>query len=55
MVVVYAQTSYGDVLHMRMRSVCVTYAVYNYVTFRTFDVINLFAAVQRLRKVNLII
>ena len=40
---------------MCMRSVCVTYAVCKYVTFSTFNALNVFAAVQRKSQVNLII
>ena len=40
---------------MRTRSVCVTYALCKYVTSRTFNVLKVFAAVQQMRQVNLII
>ena len=40
---------------MRMRHVWVTYAVGKYVTFRTFNVLNILAAVQWGRQVNLMI
>ena len=38
-----------------MRHVCITYAVCKCVTFRTFNVLNVLAAIQRWMQVNLII
>ena len=40
---------------MRMRNRCITYAVCIYVTFSTFNELNVFTAVQRRWQVNLII
>ena len=40
---------------IHMRSACITYAVCKYVTLRTFNVLNVFVAVQQRRQVNLII
>ena len=45
----------GENPFMRMRSVYVTYVVYKYVTFRTLYVLNVLAAVQQGRQVNLMI
>ena len=40
---------------MRMRSVCVTYDVCKYVTFSTFNALNVFVVVQWKSQVNLVI
>ena len=47
--VIMCSTGKGENPFMRMRSICVTYAVCKYVTFRTFNVLNVFAAVQRMK------
>ena len=45
----------GENPFMPMRSICVTYVACKYVTFSTFNALNIFAVSQRRRQVNLII
>ena len=45
----------GETPFMHMPNRCITYVACVYVTFSTFNVLNVFVEVQRWRKVNLII
>ena len=45
----------GENPFMRMRSVCITYAVCKCVTFSTVNALKVLAALQQWRQVNLII
>ena len=47
--------SKGEHPFMRLHNRCVTYTDFIYVTFSTFNVLNVFMAVQQKRQVNLII